>query len=176
MATCSADRIVQFQLRLASMEAELAEVKQWQVRVEGGLQALRQEVIVLCLGTVAELVQQALRNIQRAPGEMEQLQIIEEQTQEPSDASRMAAYQSLRFMHVDCSVCKHNAQEKERGHNVPEVCATNRALLLMRDLLLLTMCLGKEHQTNQRLKTALQDALLRGCGRTEMDPVEQWQL
>lgn len=120
---------------------------------------------MLCLGTVAELSQQALRKVESSAAERDQLQRIQQQIQEPCESSRMAAYDSLRTMHKDCQLCKNK-----------EACAKGRALLIMRDLVVLTVSIGKGPMSPLTLKTALEDALRQGCGRFDLDKVEQSQL
>ena len=135
-------------------------------QIDTEMQALRQEVTVMCLGTVADLVQQALRRVVGvAPGERDQLQRIQQLVQEPCESSRMAAYDALRTMHKDCQPCKNK-----------EACAKGRALLIMRDLVVLTAAIGKGPVTPGTLKTALEEALRQGCGRFDLDKAELSQL
>ena len=153
----------QFGGELAQLVADMEQKKR---QIDTEMQALRQEVTVMCLGTVADLAQQALRKVESvAPAERDQLQRIQQQVQEPLESSRMAAYDSLRTMHKDCQLCKNK-----------EACAKGRALLIMRDLVVLTVAIGKGPMSPSKLKTALEEALRQGCGRFDLDKVEQSQL
>ena len=95
----------QFECELAQL---VADVKQKKREIDTEMQALRQEMTAMCLGTVADLAQQALRKVESvAPAERDQLQRIQQQVQEPFETSRMAALVSLGTMHTHCQLCKH---------------------------------------------------------------------
>ena len=136
-------RLRQFQDRLDSMEgewkqfqrkwAEMAlDMEQTKQHFDTEMQDLRQEITVMCLGTVADLALQALRKVENvALAQRERLQRIQQQVEEPCGSSRMAAYDSLRTMHKDCELCRRK-----------EACAMGQALLIMRDLVVLTVSIG----------------------------------
>ena len=159
-----AEQIQKCQARLdvldADMDRLLAEVEHKRQRLAAETQALRLPLTMLCLETVAELAQQALRKSSCSAAEQHQIQ---QQLQEPCESSRMAAYHCLRRLHQDCPQCKPK-----------EPCAKGRALLIMRDLVVLTVSLGKGEMNPETLKTALEDA--QGCGRNGLDKVELSQL
>ena len=115
-----------------------------------------------CLGTLKDLALQALRDAENVTWACRNR--IEEQVEYPCGSSRCAAYESLRTMHKDCELC-------QRG----EACALGRALLIVRDLLVLTVAMGKGPMTTDTLVTALNEAMRLGCGR-DMDEKEQSQL
>ena len=54
--------------------------------------------------------------------------------------------------------------------------ARRRAGIILRDLLILTVCTGRGPWTNELLKEALLEALMAGCGQNSLDKVEQSQL
>ena len=64
------------------------------------------------------------------------LRAICQRVQEPEQGSRMAAYDSLSRIHKDCSYCKPK-----------EPCAMGRALIIIRDLLVMTVMTGRGRGT-----------------------------
>ena len=164
-----AKRIQEFQDRLDMLEDELAglvaDVEKKHRRIAAEAQALRLPLTVLCLGTVAELAQQAVHKLESSAAERDQFQRIQQQLQEPCESTRMAAYACLRRMHKDCPLCKRQ-----------EECAEGRALRIMRDLVVLTVSVGKGELNLEKLKTAIGDALRQGCGRDDLDQVDQSEL
>ena len=167
----------QFQHRLESLEGTMEDflcefaqlvsnMEQKKLQIDTEMQALRQELTVVCLGTVADLAHRALHRVESVvAAEREQLQRMQQQVMEPLESSRMAAYDSLRTMHKDCQLCKNK-----------EACAKGRALLIMRDLLVLTVAFGRGPMSPSMLKEALGEALSEGCGRSDLNKVEQSQL
>ena len=118
-----------------------------------------------CLGTVEDLALQAHRKVENVTWERRQR--IQQQVEEPCGSSRFAAYDSLRTVHKGCELCMRK-----------EACALGWALLIMRDLLVLTVAIEqKGPMTPETLKTALNEALRQGCPfRFDMDKTEQAQL
>ena len=77
----------------------------------------------------------------------------------------MAAYDFLRTQHRACPLCR-----------AMEPCHKGRALRILRDLVVITVVYGQGAMNPQKLKIVLDQALQKGCGRHELDPVEQSQL
>ena len=136
------------------------EFQQRQQQLFTETQALREEVSHHCLATIANLAKQALVSAERASGSTVQLDTIMRLLSEPRASSRIAAYDFLRTLHIE---------QKEQ-------CAKGRALLILRDLVVITVVYGQGAMNPQKLKIVLDQALQKGCGRHELDPVEQSQL
>ena len=157
------ERLDGMQAQLQQFDNEIAGLQQKKLEMLDGMQALRQVMLGICLSTVADLAQQSLRNVEPAdPAERDRLQTILQHLKEPDEVPRMAAYESLRSLHKDCPLCKVKAGSPK-----------GRTLLITRDLLLLTLALGRGPMTSQRLKVLLDDVLQKACGHDEMDKVEQ---
>ena len=160
------ERLDGMQAQLQQFDNEIAGLQQKKLEMLDGMQALRQVMLGICLSTVADLAQQSLRNVEPAdPAERDRLQTILQHLKEPDEVPRMAAYESLRSLHKDCPLCK-----------VKAACPKGRAHLITRDLLLLTVALGRDPLTNQTLKVLLDEAVEKACGRDQMGKVEQSQL
>ena len=144
-----------FQERLTAVERDLEQLDVFKQRLQADAAALRQQMITMSLATVADLVHGAIQSailFHPAPAIKQQLRMIQQQVMEPSEASRMAAYDALRVLHLECPHC------------APKVtCPIGRALIVSRDLLVLTISIGKGPMTHQILKDALEDALRSGC-------------
>ena len=111
---------------------------------------------------MAEFAQLALKEVERDTGDLDKLRILRDVrslTQEPDKSSRMAAYNTLRGFHdKNCPICK------------PEVyCATRRAQVILRDLLVLTIGMGRGKWDYASFDLALQNALGQGRNTGELD-------
>ena len=162
-------RVKELQARLTTLERQLAELVQ---HVDGAKRTITDETRALriCLSglsCVAELAQHALREAERTAsvGDRRHLHDIRQRVQEPEQGSRMAAYDSLSRIHKDCSYCKPK-----------EPCAMGRALIIIRDLLVMTVCTGRGPWNNRLLVGALQEALMSGCNRDRLNKAQQSQL
>ena len=130
--------------------------------------ALRQQLDSICLAQVVELAMRALKEAQRNTSDadlLQHLRSVGQKTQEPLGSSRMAGYDTLRSIHKGCVVCKPK-----------QPCSIARAVVMLRDLLILTICTGHGPWDNDSLKVALEDALAQGCNRQGLDKVEHSQL
>ena len=165
--------VQEFQARLTTLDRQLTDLLEHVDAVKRAItdetQALRQQMDSMCLSRVVELAQLALKKAERAASDEHRGRIVDirQKTQEPQQSSRMAAWKALRKIHHkdDCSDCLAN-----------EPCAMWRAGIILRDLLILTVCTGRGPWTNELLKEALLEALMAGCGHDSLDKVEQSQL
>ena len=96
------------------------------------------------LDTVAELVGQALK--EAAAGSTDanlkdklRSTMVQTSVRGPDAASRYNAYTEVRGLHQDCQQCT----DWQAGHGKAR-CSVPRALLLMRDLVIVTMCQGQK--------------------------------
>ena len=160
--------MAQFQQRLVAVESGLVELTEMKTRLEVEAKALREHMTVMCLATVADIVhgelQQGIR-VTTSPEDQDKLRVIQQLMMISSEASRMAAYEALRGMHMECPLCTSKV-----------TCIIGRALLLLRDLLVLTVTIGKGPQTHVTLKQLLEDAMWQGCQRKELTKEEMSQL
>ena len=127
-----------FHLRLTSMESQLVDLDKTKLNIMVEINALRRQMLETCLGTVSDLAQEALRraeNNETGQAERNKLRQIRQGAQEPQSSSRILAYDELRCMH------KERHQEKVCEECGPvEKCHMNRALVILRDLPILTVC------------------------------------
>ena len=160
------ERLDGMQAQLEEFDNDIAKLQVKKLEMLDGMQALRQDMLGICLTTVADLAEESVRAVEPTdPQERDRLWVVLQQLREPDEVPRMAAYMSLLSLHKDYPPCK-----------VKAACPKGRALLITRDLLLLTVALGKGPLTNQTLKVLLDEAVEKACGRDQMDKVEQSQL
>ena len=160
------ERLDGMQAQLEEFDNDIAKLQVKKLEMLDGMQALRQDMLGICLTTVADLAEESVRAVEPTdPQERDRLWVVLQQLREPDEVPRMAAYMSLLSLHKDYPPCK-----------VKAACPKGRALLITRDLLLLTVALGKGPLTNQTLKVLLDEAVEKACGRDQMSKVEQSQL
>ena len=165
--------VQELQARLTTLDRQLTDLLKHVDAVKRAIkdetQALRQQMDSMCLSKVAELAQKALKEAERTASDEHRGRLVDirQKTQEPQKSSRMAAWKALQKIHRkdNCSDCLAN-----------EPCAMWRANIILRDLLILTVCTGRGPWTNELLVEELLEALMAGCGRDSLDKVEQSQL
>ena len=158
----------QFETRLMHIEGRLGELEAEAQEMSATADTMRQDLSTHSLATVAEHVCQSLRSAAghaRHPQRRAWLRTLQELVREPQEWRRMCAYEQLSA---------HDAQHKNTLEGTCSYLA--RALLLLRDLLVLTICIGRAPITREGLVSACGDAMLKGCGRAVLSYTEQSQL
>ena len=167
----------EFQERLDALDVEVAEMKRRQAHLEEESQAMRKLIMTMSLQTVAELSKEALKKAHRVAStddEKQKLILIMEQTLEPSAASRIAAWNSLRTMHCECPDCPTRESKKNYPRACqPKKCILGDAELILRDLTTLTVVIGRGPLSHEYFEELMEHALKEGCGRDELDKVEK---
>ena len=162
-------RLRDFQQQLTALEDGLEELKRCKQRLERDVENIRHQMTVMCLATVADCVQDAIKKAHASSSGLEKtkLQEVRQQCLDPSVESRFATYDALRRLHIgsQCPRCQ-----------AKEFCPLSTAFLISRDLLVMTIVIGKGAQTTLTLKTAFEEALRSGCNRYDLDKDESSQL
>ena len=167
-------RMQDFQARLDALDEEVAAMKRRAAHLEAEAQAMRQLMLTMSLQTVAELSLVALKKAQCVASNEEQkskLDLIMEQTLEPSAASRMAAWDSLRTMHFECPACESGESKKKKKN-----CPLGNAQLISRDLAVLTVTIGRGPLSHKYFQELCEHAFKEGCGKDNLDKVEKSML
>ena len=162
-------RLRDFQQQLTALEAGLEELKSCKQRLERDVENMRHQMTVMCLATVADCVQDAIKKAHASSSGLEKtkLQEVQQQALDPTVESRFATYDALRRLHIgsQCPRCQAKM-----------FCPLSTAFLISRDLLVMTIVIGKGAQTTLTLKTAFEEALRSGCNRYDLDKDESSQL
>ena len=160
-----------FQERLSAMEGGLQRLTAETLRLEAEASSLRQHMTIMCLSTVVDLTHAALEKAKLVTSSEEKLELLHRiqqnlrGTEEPRASSTMAAYDMLRCLHMECHSCGSQVR-----------CPIASALLILRDLVVLTVSIGHGPLDPKKLKALLAEALWNGCRRDVLDKVECSQL
>ena len=168
--------LLQLARRVDELEEELRQLRQEVTELRSKLQAPGQ---FPCSGlqTAADLVQLALASVacdsstdvdikdklQRTQGTF-----ILPEVQIPDAATRFVAYRRLCKIHQSCQVCKAKKASKQKT-----VCPVVRAMIPLRDLVVLTVCRGR---STAPLRATLDDVLYAELRTKDLEPDEQGQI
>ena len=107
----------------------------------------------------------------------DKLQEVEWKAKVPLGGARMAAFVKANALHRSCCPCVPRRAEAKTDKRKQDACLFNTAVLLLRDLVVLTVALDQGPLTPETLKKALEDALRHGCqDRSTLADEERSQL